>query len=285
MKFFNFSIHNLLIINLLIFVFGFASLNSQNHTIFLYGSIDGEYNKKDMQFLYTNIAQKIIENGGTTEFWPKRKTKFRKRNRFCNHRKINRAYKVLITNVYYRQLREQIIENYEETGEKVNIVAIGDGVKVLNNFLQDFYEMECNCINKAIIIENTENINLEKRMSNFIENIRCGHSVREYIPAEIVLLEQKVSRNLNRNILQEDSDLYLSDTEDHYSDEDSYLNGYEEGPDTTDLSNKVVVVNAQEYIELLEQQKQERSCCDWFTADRIKALTGLALIIIPLLAA
>ncbi len=266
MKFFNFPITNLLILNLLIFTFGFVNLNSQNHTIFLYGSIDGEYNKKDMQFLYTNIAQEIIANGGTTEFWPKIKTKksVLKRNGlrgFCNHQEISRVYRFLITNFYYRQLRKQIIENYGKTGEKVNIIAIGDGIKVLKYFLQTFYEMELNCINKAIIIEK--------------EKMRFDHSLREHIPARIVFSEKRLSRTLGREYLQEDEELYLSNTEDHYSDEEE---------PNTDLSDKVVVINAQEYTELLEQQ-EEGCCCKFFTADRIKALTGLVAVVLPILLA
>ena len=293
MKFFNFPITNLLILNLLIFTFGFVNLNSQNHTIFLYGSIDGEYNKKDMQFLYTSIAQEIIENGGTTEFWPKRETSFRKRNRFCNHRKMSRAYNLLITNVYYRQLKEQIIENYEETGEQINIVAIGDGITVLKYFLKEFHEIKCNCINKAIIIENSERISQQNRMyMNSLENVRYGRSIRRYITVEDIIRVKNIQRIMN---LDETSLIHSEFADDERTPTDvSTPNVYATDlsdtdlPDTdlsdTDLSNKVVVVDAQEYIELLKQQ-EEGCCCKFFTGDRIKALTGLAVVILPILLA
>ncbi len=315
-----------LTLKLLVLAFTFVSLSSQNHTIFLYGLMDGEYKKKDMQILYTEIADRIENNDGTIEFWPAntRRTIFQRREvkNFCNSREINIIYETLISSIFYTRLRKHIKELYRETNEPVNIVAFGDGFKILKNFLQIFSEKEYNYINKAIIISTPKLIarDLQNRRQK-----RSTESLYDDIPfvREIISAEEALcSYHPNREYKYEEESSYYPESEysyydteseidyaeseyiseeatEYYSDEDPEIESIatdlsgadlsgadlsgadlsETNPYDTDLSNKVVVVNAEEYLKLLKQQPTDRSCCDWFTADRIGALAKAGVLI------
>lgn len=296
-----------LTLSLLTLTFSIGGLNSQNHTIFLYGLIGGEYHKKDMQKLYKKIAQKITRANGTIEFWPRIKTiksKLKKKifKGFCNSREINRIHKFSVTDHYYRQLEKQVAKYYQETKKSINIVAIGSGIKILKKLLRTFSIFKNKYIGKAIIIENTNS--LQSSRAN------AGKSTfeREIISAEfsdngeIVLTElsNQISSSINTSETEEEESEYTFDSfyneeeYEYYSDEDSEIESIASdlsesvtNQDNTDLSDKVVVIDAQEYLDLLKKQKTDHSCWNWFTAERIGALAKAgalaASIIIPLI--
>lgn len=284
-----------LTLGLLIFTFAFANLSSQNNTIFLYGSVHGEYNQIYMENLYINMAEEIENRRNIIQFWPKN-TDY---SGFCNSGEINEIYESVFENPDYLILENQIIKYYQKTRKQINIIAIGNGISVLQELLQISAKRKCKFINKAIIIESANLLRASR--SNSAKN----PFVREIVSAELLdngeIVLTKISNQNNPSKYiedqEEESEYSYCDTEsevdiskeeyvtesgcDEYSEtEPNDINSSDTDSSDTDLSNKVVVIDAQEYLELLERQERvDRSCCDWFTADRIGALAKAGVLI------
>ncbi|MBD3273162.1 hypothetical protein GF385_02310 [Candidatus Dependentiae bacterium] len=267
-------------IKFMLILFTFLELNSQNHTIFLYGKTDIKALKKTKQIkkLYEAIEEILIkEIDSSIEFWPK-KTKKRlfkksfkkkKQKKFCKSKELN---KIDITTLC-EKLKNKILKKYDETEKQINLIAIGKGVEILKYLLKEFHEMKLDkCISKAIIIDNPK---VSRKKSS------------KYGPRKIINYDEAITKTEEDkrkvHFLESESE---TDTVYGSNSEIEESSRYEE-VDPDEFCPSESNFNIENYVVLINPKKEEKTPDSWCTCskkEKINTFIGIAGLVVAILA-
>lgn len=247
---------------------GILNLNASNKVIFLY---DSKILNKESKYIYQEIYRQ--------------KSNIEKI-------KINKKW---IKNDKKDLLKSKILNYFEEYNKKIDIIATGLGINILKELIEFYNQIKINPINKVIIIGSKILISDKSLFPYSKKNTYYGipeKPIRKLYIAKKALNSKgyKLKEAITEEIL-------FTENDDAFSESDKYLTGDEfssnelksiKDKPEPNLNHAIILINTDEYLKFLEQEKADNSCLGWckkkLTVEKVAAILSIVTTILSLLA-